>query len=86
MESHVALKIHFGDKLLPGLYNTVGVATEAQPQVQVQIAGRTLPFVLTRLDTELWKVRFQLPKDASGEVELSAKVGADFAKEKKAVG
>lgn len=82
----MVLKIHFGDKLLPGLQTSVGIATEAKPDVQVNLAGKALPFVLTRLDTELWKVRFQLPKDATGEVELSAKAGSDFAKEKKAVG
>ena len=35
---------------------------------------------------QLWKVRFVLPKDASGELEVSLQAGADQAQEKKAIG
>ncbi len=82
----MALLIHFGDKLVPGLQNSVGIKTAAKPEVKVSLSGKDIPFVLTRLDSELWKVRFKLPKDATGEVEVSTKAGADQAKEKKAVG
>jgi hypothetical protein len=82
----VPLGIHLGDKLVPGLYNSVGITTASKPAVQVRLAGKDLPFVLTRLDTEMWKVRFLLPKDASGELEVALQAGAEQAKEKKAVG
>jgi hypothetical protein len=81
-----AVGIHFGDKLVPGLNNSVGIQTASKPEVTVRLGGKDLKFVLTRLDTELWKVRFLLPKDAAGEVEISTRAGSETAKEKKAVG
>jgi hypothetical protein len=83
----MALDVHFGDKLLPGLYESVGVKTGAKPSVKLRYAGGSdIPHVLTRLDTDLWKVRFKLPQEAKGEVEIEVKAGSDSKVEKKAIG
>ena len=71
---------------VPGLQTSVGVTSSQKPAVQLRCGGKDLPFVLTRLDAALWKVRFLLPKDATGDVELALQAGADQAKEKKAIG
>ncbi|HZV00445.1 MAG TPA: hypothetical protein VFF73_27275 [Planctomycetota bacterium] len=83
----MALDIHFGDKLIPGLENSVGIRTKDKPTVRVrQFGGSELKSVLTRMDTEIWKVRFKLPLDAKGEVEVDARAGSDSKTEKKAIG
>lgn len=82
----MGLTVHFGDKLVPGLNNTVTIHTKAKPEVKVRAGSSEIPHVLMRLDTELWKVRFLLPKDAKGELELALKAGPDSATEKKAIG
>jgi hypothetical protein len=83
----MALELHFGDKLLPGLFESVGVKTEVKPAVKVRFAGGSeIPHVLTRLDTTLWKIRFKLAQDAKGEVEVEVKAGNDSKTEKKAIG
>jgi hypothetical protein len=82
----MALNIHFGDKLVAGLQNSVGIKTTEKPEVHVRLGGKDVPFVLTRLDTDLWKARFLLPKDAVGDVEVSLRAGSEQANEKKAIG
>jgi len=83
----MALDLHFGDKLIPGLQIAVGIRTKEKPAVKLRyFGGSDIPHTLTRLDTELWKVRFKLPQDAKGEVELDVKAGADSKTEKKAIG
>jgi hypothetical protein len=83
----MALDLHFGDKLIPGLQVAVGIKTKEKPSVKLRYAGGAeIQHVLTRLDTDLWKVRFKLPQDAKGEVELDVRAGADSKTEKKAIG
>jgi hypothetical protein len=89
----MALDLHFGDKLLPGFQIAVGVKTNDKPAVKLRYAGGSeIPFTLTRMgndretSVETWKVRFKLPLDAKGEVEIDVKAGADSKTEKKAIG
>jgi hypothetical protein len=87
----MAIDLHFGDKLLPGFQASVGIKTKEKPsavKLRLSDGGRTseIQHVLMRLDTDLWKVRFKLPQDAKGEVELDVKAGADSKTEKKAIG
>jgi hypothetical protein len=79
--------IHFGDKVVPGLQNSVTIRTKTKPEAKVLFwgTGGPLKFILTRLDAELWKVRFLLPKDAKGEVEVSVKAGSESGSLKKAI-
>ena len=81
------IDVHFGDKLIPGLQVSIGIKTKDKPAVKLRYAGGSdIPHNLTRLDTQLWKVRFKLPQEAKGEVELDVKAGADSKTEKKAIG
>ncbi len=83
----MAIDLHFGDKLIPGLQIAIGVRTKDKPAVKLRYAGGAdIPHVLTRMDTEIWKVRFKLPQDSKGEVEIDVKAGADSKTEKKAIG
>ena len=83
----MALDVHFGDKLLAGLNVSIGIKTNAKPQVKLRFFGGTdIPHTLTRLDTELWKVRFKLPQDAKGDVEINVTAGSESKSEKKAIG
>ena len=83
----MTLDVHFGDKLVPGLNVAIGIKTKDKPSVKLRYAGGSeIPYNLTRLDTELWKVRFKLPQDAKGEVEVDVRAGADAKTEKKAIG
>jgi hypothetical protein len=88
----MAIDVHFGDKLIPGLQIAIGIRTKDKPTVKLRClrsdggGAADLPHNLTRLDTELWKVRFKLPQEAKGEVELDVKAGADSKTEKKAIG
>ncbi len=79
------LDVHFGDKLVPGLNNAVTVRTKNKVEAHVRLASKEIPAVVTRLDTEIWKVRFLLPKDAKGELELDLRAGPETAKEKRAI-
>ena len=83
----MAIDVHFGDKLIPGLTIAIGIKTKDKPAVKLRyFGGGEIQHALTRLDTELWKVRFKLPQDAKGEVEIDVKAGADSKTEKKAIG
>jgi hypothetical protein len=83
----MAIDVHFGDKLIPGLQVSIGIRTKDKPAVKLRyFGGADIKHVLTRLDTELWKVRFQLPPDSKGDVEIDVKAGADSKTEKKAIG
>lgn len=83
----MSVDVHFGDKLVPGLNVSIGIKTLEKPAVKLRFfGGPDIPHVLTRLDTDLWKVRFKLPQDAKGDVEIDVKAGADSKTEKKAIG
>ncbi len=82
----MGVDVHFGDKLVPGMNHAIGIRTNAKPEVTLKATSGAVPFVLTRLDTEIWKVRFLLPKDAKGELELSVRAGGESKSEKKAIG
>ena len=88
----MGLDVHFGDKLVPGVNNTITIRTDAKPgstvrpEVKVKTPAGDLAFNLTRLDTTIWKVRFLLPKEAKGELELAIKSGSESKTEKKAIG
>jgi len=83
----MALDIHFGDKLVPGLEQSVGIRTKDTPTTKVRyFGGSDIQHILTRQDTEIWKVRFKLPLDAKGDVELEVRAGTESKVEKKAIG
>ena len=82
----MGLDVHFGDKLVAGVNNTITIKTETRPDVKVKTPSGDLKFALARLDTTLWKVRFLLPKDSKGELELAIKAGSESKTEKKAIG
>lgn len=80
--------VHFGDKLIPGMQHAVGVATDVgKPHAKVRVVGGPeLATHVERLDLALWKVRFTLPKDAKGELEVEVTSGPHKATEKKTIG
>lgn len=83
----MAIDVHFGDKLIPGLQVSIGIKTKDKPSVKLRyFGGPDIHHSLTRLDTELWKVRFKLPLDSKGDVEIDVKAGSDSKTEKKAIG
>ncbi len=83
----MSFDVHLFDKLSPGLHHSVTVKTDAgKPRATVRANGAELATIVERLDTELWKVRFLLPKDAKGELELEVAAGTHRTVEKKPIG
>ena len=79
--------IHWFDKACPGMNHSVSIKTEAgKPTARVRTGGRELATTVERLDSDLWKVRFLLPKDAKGELELELAAGPHRTTEKKTIG
>ena len=64
----------------------LGTMTGTAGGVLRDVLSAEIPHVLTRMDTEIWKVRFKLPQESKGEVEIDVKAGADSKTEKKAIG
>jgi hypothetical protein len=82
----MGLDVHLMDKLCPGLYHSVTVTTDAgKPRAKVMLSGKELAPIVERLDTDIWKVRFLLPIDARGEVEITIEAGSHRTAEKRPV-
>ena len=88
----MGLSINLGDKFSAGNHISVTVITrtcesKGTPDAAVKyVDGDNIDHVIKLIDDDKYKLRFFIPEDAKGKVQVSLKLGSDSFDEEVAIG